>query len=112
MFKVFECQRNSDQTEGKGRMVTFHVTDNLDEAVEKVQGEGVMGYGPGNVKETLVATNMDEVRELGGLTKGETIYGYRSRPDGKWDHGFKDLRDLHKDPEWEEYQRLVKKFAK
>lgn len=108
-YTVYECQRNSDQTEGRGGMVTFHITADLDEAVAKVQGEGVMGYGTGDVVEVVYASGPHEFVNGSPILKSGRIYGSRSRK-GRWDYGFLDLRDVVEDPEWPEYVRLYRKF--
>jgi hypothetical protein len=47
--QVYLCFRNSDQIEGRGPMVEFDSAATLEEAKAKVKGQGVMGYGDGDV---------------------------------------------------------------
>lgn len=105
-FTFYEAQRNSDQTEGRGRMITFDRFVELGDALEAVKGQGVMGVGDGEVVQiTLRAEDgrvkMEQVR----------VYGYRKGWDNKWGYGFTDNRDapVH-DPEYQEFLRLQKKF--
>lgn len=110
-MKVYEAQENSDLTEGRGRMVTFAIFTNLEEAVKAVKGHGVQGVGDGEVVETDVYERAEDMAENGRLyASRRRVYGYRKRPDGKWDYGYADFRDLHNDPEYSEYMRLKQKF--
>lgn len=110
-MKVYEAQENTDLTEGRGPMRTFAIFTNLEEAVKAVKGRGVMGYGDGEVVETDVYESTEEIAENNRLYSARRrVYGYRQRPDGKWDYGYSDFRDLHSDPEYSEYMRLKKKF--
>lgn len=110
-MKVYEAQENSDSTEGRGPMRTIAIFTNLEEAVKAVKGRGVMGVGDGEVLETDVYENAEDMAENGRLyASRKRVYGYRTRPDGKRDYGYLDFRDLNSDPEYVEYMRLKKKF--
>lgn len=110
-MKVYEAQQNSDLTEGRGSMTTIAIFTNLEEAVKAVKGRGVMGVGDGEVLETKVYESAQDIDDNGRLYASRIrVYGYRQRPDGKWDTGYLDFRDLNGDPEYVEYMRLKKKF--
>lgn len=110
-IRYYEVQQNSDQTEGRGRMVTVMTLMKLDDAVKEAQGRGVMGHGTGDVVEVTITVNNDDTVSV----EREEIYGYRRNPNtGKWDYGFKDFRDLpnpQTDPDYKEYLRLKRKFG-
>lgn len=107
-FIFYEAQRNSDQTEGRGGMVTFGRFRDLEPALEAVKGQGVMGVGDGEIVQVTFSVNsngiVDEAREK--------VYGYHKDWTGKWGYGFVDNRDapVH-DPEYQEFLRLQKKFG-
>ncbi len=106
-FTIYEVHRNTDLTEGKGRMVAVSWWSTPEAAAKDAVGRGVMGVGDGEVVE--VRYELTENRRY--IRHEKKIYGYRKHPNGKWDHGFLDFRDLYEDPEWEEYQRLSEKFS-
>lgn len=110
MYTVYECQRNSDQTEGRGRMVTFAVAGDESTALDNVRGQGVMGYGDGEIVKVVYASGPDEFVNGNPVISTERIYGYHRNIFGDWHHGWTDDRDLVEDPEWQTYVRLRKKF--
>lgn len=109
---LFACRHNSDQTEGRGRDVDFDWTDNLEDAVKRVQGHGGMGYGVGSVQYVEIITDLEEIRKNGGPLKRTHVYG-PSWEGGRGGRGTYatgwDPRGV--DPEWPELQRLAAKFG-
>lgn len=104
-MKLYVTSVNADRTEGRGPMLPDGVYVDLERAVASVQGKGVMGVGDGEVSEIELVDGV-----FTGYLLEEMVYGYRKRPDGRWDYGYVDFRDLHNDPEYPEYLRLKGKF--
>lgn len=50
VIKAYAATRNSDQTEGKGHTVTIALFAHRADAVKAAAGQGVMGYGNGDVE--------------------------------------------------------------
>jgi hypothetical protein len=102
---VYDAMKNSDQTEGRGPMRSIALYRNLEDAVARVQNEGVMGVGTGDVYEVNVLESLDEkpVRTQ--------VYGYRKDWRGVWGYGYVDNRDAPiEDPDFQTYLRLREKF--
>lgn len=59
-MKIYECVRNSDQIEGRGPMVAFAWTEDLDEAIATVKGHGAGGVGDGEVFEIDTESRVDD----------------------------------------------------
>jgi len=110
-IRYYEVQQNSDQTEGRGHMVTVSNFLLLEEAVKDAQGRGVMGIGPGDIVQVSITVNNDNTVSV----EREKIYGHRYNSDTrKWSHGFMDFRDLpdpREDADYREYLRLRRKFG-
>lgn len=115
-FELWEVCGNTDQTEGKGVMVTRRRFADEQAAVawaKSAEGQrecGVMGHGYGEVHHTMIwqSTTAQSV-----LTVTKTkVWGYRRASwKDRWDYGFLDERDKpDKDPEFDEYMRLKAKF--
>jgi hypothetical protein len=104
----FETQQNSDQTEGRGPMVTVGTWGRLEDAVNDAQGRGVMGYGTGDVVQVDIKILGDDKVEV----TRETVYGYRKGRTGRWGYGYIDLRDEPDDKDWETYLRLREKYER
>lgn len=112
---VYAAKRNSDQTEGRGHMYTFALFANLDDAVQAVQREGVMGVGTGDVYEETIFESLDEWKNAPKRGYGEgRVYGHKQNPYGEWEYGFTDNREYEhvvQSTEYQEYVRLKKKFG-
>jgi hypothetical protein len=104
---LYIAAENADMTEGRGPMIVKGLYPTEAQALAKVKGRGVMGYGDGEVYKIEL---IDGVHEGGLLEQGNLVYGYRKTPDGTWGYGFTDLRDYNEDPEFAEYKRLRDKF--
>lgn len=104
---VYLATRNSDQTEGRGHPLVIGIYTSEDDAVAAVQGQGVMGVGPGDVYSCHLNT---QVKYL--FSGDNRVYGYREDWAGRWGYGYVDNRDApSNDPEYEEYLRLKEKFG-
>lgn len=109
---LFECSHNSDQTEGRGSMVPFAWEATLEDAVKRVQGEGVMGCGPGDVHLVQwVGEDVEMVRKNGGPVKKTRVYG------AHWIPGRGSIAEYApgwdprgEDPEWQRLLKLAEKF--
>ena len=60
MRLIYLAQENSDQTEGRGVMITFAAFTYRADAEMAVKGHGVMGFGDGRVKEVRVFDSYSE----------------------------------------------------
>jgi hypothetical protein len=107
MMNVWKLTDNLDKTEGRGPTVVkgiFSTEEAAHDANRDV--EGTMGNPPqyaGDIWRVELNT-MPMVEEK--------VFGYRKDWVGRWGHGWLDLRDQpDKDPEWDEYQRLRRKFG-
>lgn len=108
MDTLYFASENSDQTEGRGSSIVTGIYTDPDEAVAKVQGRGGMGQGAGEVHEIRLVDGRWEGRLLSATNR---LYGYRIRPDGRWDYGYVDGRDLPMDdPEYRKFLELKAKF--
>lgn len=105
---IYIARENSDRTEGRGHSVDIGCYSDLDKAIERVRGRGVMGVGDGEVWEMEIP---DPPFAITGALPKNRVYGYRKDLAGKWGYGFVDNRDapIH-DPEYQEYLRLKEKF--
>lgn len=121
---LYLATQNSDLTEGKGGMVGIGLFDNEAAAVDAVKGRGVMGVGDGEVfkitdpkkvfhtKDEWVKAGMPKPGISPQYATSKKVYGYRKDWKGNWGYGWVDNRDAPtNDPEYNEYQRLQRKFG-
>lgn len=106
LLEVFVGLVNSDQTEGRGGMRDHSVWQTMEAAFEAIKGEGVMGYGNGDVqRRTYSVCGADNCKAI--LIFKEDIYkGYGD----KW--LATRYNPLLKDPDYKTYLRLKEKFEK
>lgn len=121
-MKVYAATHNSDQTEGRGHTVVRAYFTNYDEAVKAVKGQGVMGYGDGEVYyvellpqvydtfEEYKANLPKKANKEMGFNKDTLVYGYHQNWQGKWVHGPVEDAPVN-DPDFKEYMRLKAKFG-
>lgn len=113
LFQYFVVMGNSDQTEGRGRMVPKKSFLKLEDAVKWADSPnghracGVMGHGPGDVEMHTFFDRGDGTVDKDAIR----IWGHRRDLTGKWGHGYVDNRDAPvNDPDFQEYLRLKQKF--
>lgn len=116
MNYVYLVTQNSDLMEGKGRQEPQgYFTDEyaalrLIETLPTDMG----GSKSAEIKKIPVAESFTEYEWEGRYeaVRGDRVWGYRRGWDGKWGEGWLDDRDAPThDPEYQEFQRLLKKFG-
>lgn len=115
MEHIYKVTQNTDLVEGKGRQATIAFLSNELAAVTVV----------GNLAKNMGGGTSAEIREVpvfdtyadwsaydGRPATGQRVWGYRKNWKGQWDEGWVDNRDAPmNDPEYAEFQRLLKKFS-
>jgi hypothetical protein len=121
LLEVFVGQINSDQTEGRGRMIDHSHYDNAQDAHKSIKNEGVMGVGDGDVVRRVFYTcdadnTGDKCSQI--LVTNDKIYsGYAARggsPSGGFDKDgwLPKFSPLANDPDYKTWLRLNEKFGK
>lgn len=64
MLKVWGAYSNTDKTEGRGGMQLDGLFTKEEDAKKRAKGQGVMGYGDGNVKEVHIFESYEEYRDI------------------------------------------------
>ena len=112
MKYVYEVTQNSDLMEGKGRQESCGYFADEYEALRRVEmlPTDMGGQKSAMIWKVPVFSSIDEWQD--GDAQREVIWGYRKTWTGKWDEGWHDWRDAPThDPEFQEFQRLLKKFG-
>jgi hypothetical protein len=60
MKTIYEATKNSDQTEGRGQTVRIAAFSKVNDARRAAKGQGVMGYGDGDVQSLEVYDSFEE----------------------------------------------------
>lgn len=89
---LYVARENSDMTEGRGPMRITGIFTREEDAFAKIKGRGVMGVGDGEICRVELKDGKYEVEGYKGM---ELYWGYRQRPDGRWNNGYVDLRDYY-----------------
>lgn len=112
LFEAYLVKQISDRTEGKGQMKIIATYSSESAAKAKLNTiGGVMGSDSGKEIWKIIYCRVPDSKRLAVAER--LVWGYRKLPDGSWDYGWVDLRDIpENDPEYQEYLRLTKKFQK
>lgn len=115
MLKIYVVRQNSDLTEGRGRMeIQAYFTSEyaaLDFVQQKLQTD-MGGDKSAEIVETIVFESLQQYTTMpSDIPMSRVVWGRRKNWIGEWDEGWIDLRDApDHDPEFFEFQRLLKKF--
>lgn len=115
----FVAQHNSDQTEGRGRMIDAGAYLDLNDAIRKVKGQAVMGCGDGDIVHRTYYTCKscpEVVREDKTIYHGDDYFKKNIAGTGRYadimpDGWHIDYSEVAQDPEYKEYVRLREKFG-